>query len=95
MPSPYSYPADDGGSHAALLHGYSYGMILYSAEFGAYDRRLRHLVVRCLDHNPLRRPRMRFLQGVIEANAHRVDLRGREPDEALLRNAQRIFGEPP
>ncbi|KUI59154.1 hypothetical protein VP1G_06390 [Cytospora mali] len=90
---PYSYPAEDGSND--ILTGYTYGMILYAGEYRSVDRRLRDLVVRCLDHNAMERPEMSYLELVIDANVGRMDLRGRESDEELTRNARRIFGEPP
>lgn len=90
---PYEYPAEDG--RMVNLAGHSYGGSVFHNGFEGYDHRLRHLIARCLDHNPTRRPTLLFMEEFIAANLRREDLRAREPDEELLRNARRIFAGAP
>ncbi|ROV91080.1 hypothetical protein VPNG_09917 [Cytospora leucostoma] len=90
---PYTYPAEDG--RMVDLEGHSYGKLLFYDRFDGYDFRLRHLIARCLEHNPTKRPTLLYVADFIAANLRREDLREQESDEELLRNARRIFAEAP
>ena len=91
--SPYVYPVEDESNDT--IQGHSYGVHIYARDYRTFDRRLRDLIVRCLDHNPTKRPHMKYIERAIAANLRRADLREKESDEELMRNARRIFGEPP
>ncbi|CAN8105498.1 unnamed protein product [Discula destructiva] len=97
---PYAYPAegdDNGngnGNGNGMITGFTYGANIMGAEFDGYDYQLRLQILRCLDHEPDKRPTMGWLETVLSMNLVRLDLLRGESDEELKAQMNRIFGDP-
>lgn len=100
----YEYPDPDapdgfggdgsGGDNINYLPGMSYGGQILGDKFDGYDMCLRTLIVRLLDHNPTKRPKMAWMEMVLDQSVRRDDLVLEEPDEEFRKAMRRLFGGP-
>lgn len=96
---PYAYEAEGDRAESVayalpLENGWTYGMDLMNPIFGKYDHELRLQIMRCLDHEPSKRPDIRWLERVIEARVRSRDLVDAESDEQLKDAVAEIFRSP-
>lgn len=94
----YQYPDPDvqntNNNNAPLVPGLTYGSQLLEKEFDGYDRILRTLIVRLLDHNPTKRPKIAWVEKTLDEYARRQVLSDREPDREFRKAMHRLFGAP-
>lgn len=92
------YPPEVGRYAAMEVNGspiysWSYGLWLLDPSFQDVDLELRELVVRCLDHKPLTRPKMETLREVFQRRVR--GSASSEEDQEIQRISREIFGDPP
>lgn len=93
---PYQYPAIGDDDEDVTVKGYTYGGHLVNEAYTDYDRSLREIIMRMLDHNPRHRPSMMYMEEVLAEKTRRDDplRRNMETDEQLKESTYRVFGEP-
>lgn len=75
-----------------MIRGWTYGWLMRDPGFGHVDPAMRNLIMRCLDHSSVDRPRLAWMGVVIDQNLRRPDLVAVESDEQVRAEAERIFG---
>lgn len=90
---PYAYASEVIGV-AEDSHGFTYGMHVMAEDFTWCDVELRRQILRCLDHDPTKRPRLIWLEAVFLHNVRRPDLVQVESDEQLRAHMNDIYGGP-
>lgn len=90
---PYAYASEVPGV-VEDGRGYTYGMHVMAMDFEGCDVELRRQILRCLDHDPTRRPSLVWFEAVFMYNVRRPDLVERESDEQLRAHMNDIYGAP-
>lgn len=89
---PYRYARE--GADVKDQNGHSYGLHVLGREFDSVDSELRYYIVRCLDHQPSKRPSMGWMEAVLMEATVRPSLLMAEPDDQLRAQMDFIFGNP-
>lgn len=76
------------------VSGFTYGMHVMTKDCDYCDEELKRQILRCLDHDPTKRPKMGWFEAVCTFNVVRPDLVQAESDEQLKAHMNSIYGDP-